>query len=72
MNNEHLLLNDAARILGKKPYQITYAITSGAVKDVMRIGGRRIFQRKDIKRLAKHFGVEPKSANSDTALGDQR
>ena len=64
MNKKQLLLNEVARLLGKKPYQVTYAITSGAVEDVIRIGGRRIFQDKDIKRLARHFGVVLKSANS--------
>ena len=63
MNKKQLLLNEVARLLGKKPYQVTYAISSGAVDDVIRIGGRRIFQNQDIKRLARHFGVDLKFAN---------
>ena len=54
-----MILSEVAKFLGKKPYQVVYAITSGAVEDVsLRIGGRRIFQPADIQRLAEHFGVE--------------
>jgi hypothetical protein len=66
---EQMLLNEVARLLGKRPYQITYAITSGAVEDVsLRLGGRRIFQPADIERLARHFDIQPgrESANSET------
>jgi len=58
MTNKLLLLNDVARLLRRRPHQITYAITSQAVEDVtLRIGNRRMFQANDVRRLAEHFGV---------------
>ena len=60
MTHEQLLLADAARRLGVKPYQITYAITNNLVADVARVGNRRIFRSDDLDRLADHFGVKIK------------
>jgi hypothetical protein len=58
MNQELLLLNDVARLLQRRPHQITYAISSQAVEDVsLRLGNRRIFRSDDVKRLAAYFGV---------------
>lgn len=58
MNQELLLLNDVARLLRRRPHQITYAITSQAVEDVtLRLGNRRVFLPDDVRRLADHFGV---------------
>lgn len=58
MMDELMLLNQVAQLLGVKPYQITYAITSRQVADVdLRMGGRRIFRPGDVRRLAKHFGL---------------
>ena len=53
------LLGDVAKIMKKRPHQITYAITSGLLPEPeMRIGGKRIFQEEDIQRVARHFGVK--------------
>jgi DNA-binding transcriptional MerR regulator len=55
---EHLLLNDVARLLGVKGYQISYALTNGLVQEpALRISNKRVFSEKDIQRLAVHFGV---------------
>jgi hypothetical protein len=52
------LLSEVARLLRMKPYQIAYAITSGAVAEPkLRIGNKRIFVDEDIRRLATHFGI---------------
>jgi DNA-binding transcriptional MerR regulator len=60
MNKRHYLLKDVAKRLGVKPYQIAYALSVGLVEEPeLRIANKRIFQEKDIERLAKHFGVEP-------------
>ncbi len=55
---QQLLLSEVARLLKKKPHQVVYAITSGAVEDVGRFGGRRVFRPKDVQRLAQHFGLK--------------
>ena len=55
------LLNDVARLMKKRPHQITYAITSGLLPEPeMRIGGRRVFLDEDIQRIAQYFGVRVK------------
>jgi DNA-binding transcriptional MerR regulator len=52
------LLSDVARLLKKRPHQITYAITSGLLPEPqVRIGGGRMFQDGDIDRIAQYFGV---------------
>jgi hypothetical protein len=56
---QHFLLGEAARLLKRKPYQIQYALTTGLVEEpTLRIGGKRVFQREDLHRLATHFGVD--------------
>ena len=55
------LLSDVARIVRKRPHQITYAITSGLLPEPkVRMGGRRVFQEDDIERIAQYFGVRLK------------
>ena len=39
-------------------HRIVYAFTTGAMKDVPRLGGRRVFTDKDIRRIQKHFQKE--------------
>jgi len=56
---EHLLLNDVAKLLGVKGYQIAYLLTNGLVEEpALRISNKRIFQQEDINRLAEYFGVK--------------
>lgn len=58
MKDEKLyLLGEAAIVLGVKPYQITYAITTRQAAEPQRIGGRRMFSRSDLRTLAKALGV---------------
>lgn len=55
------LLSDVAKLMRKRPHQITYAITSGLLPEPeMRIGGRRVFQEEDLHRIAQYFGNELK------------
>jgi DNA-binding transcriptional MerR regulator len=55
------LLSDVARLMRKRPHQITYAITSGLLPEPkVRMGGRRVFQEQDIERIAQYFGVRLK------------
>ena len=56
------LLNEVAKVLRKRPYQVAYAITSGSVKEPkLRISNKRIFLEEDIRRLAVHFGIDPEA-----------
>ncbi len=50
-------LSEIALLLNKKPYQITYAISSGAVRDTqLRVAGRRLFTKLELEQLSKFFG----------------
>jgi hypothetical protein len=52
------LLSEVAGVLRKRPWQVVYAITSGAVAEPkFRIGNKRIFVDEDIRGLATHFGI---------------
>ena len=56
--NKHISLKDVARLLKKKPYQVAYALSVGQVPEPeLRIANKRVFQREDVQRLAKHFRV---------------
>lgn len=57
MTKDFYLLGEAARALGCKPYQITYAITTRQVPEPKRIGGRRMFSQRDLKVLAKKLNL---------------
>jgi len=57
MDQNIMLLGDAARHLGVKCYRIEYALKTGLVPEpLLRIAGKRIFQSEDIARLSAHFG----------------
>lgn len=54
MEQEHFLLGEVARVIGRKPFQITYMLTNGFIEEPkLRIGGRRIFSRADIESIRK-------------------
>ena len=56
--NQHLSLSEVARLLKVKPYQVAYALSVGLVPEPdVRIANKRVSQRKDVQRLAVHFGV---------------
>jgi hypothetical protein len=60
MNDPHFVLSNVAKILDRKPHQVTYALTSGAVPEPKdRLANRRLFTREDVTRLARHFKVAP-------------
>lgn len=61
-------LKDVVKQLGVQGYQIQHAYITGAVPEPkLRITGRRIFEPSDVRRLAKHFGVELKSGQAVAA-----
>lgn len=54
MDQEHFLLGEVARLIGRKPFQIIYMLTNGFIEEPkLRIGGRRIFSRDDIESIRK-------------------
>ena len=56
----HFLLGEAAKILGRRPHQVAYSVTSGRVPEPeRRIANKRLFSEGDIRRLARLFGVTP-------------
>ena len=64
-----LSLRDVARDLQVMPYQIAYALTTGAVPEpALRVGNRRVFQPADVRRLAAHFGIEIPESRAGAAL----
>jgi hypothetical protein len=57
---QQFLLGEVAKILGRRPHQITYLITSGQVPEPeRRIANKRLFTELDVARLARWLKVEP-------------
>ena len=58
MQDYYFTLGQVARLLGKRPHLVVYAITSGHVPEpAMRIGNKRVFGEADTERLARHFNI---------------
>lgn len=54
------LLGEVAKILGRRPHQITYLITSGqAPEPERRLANKRLFSESDVSRLARRLKAEP-------------
>ena len=50
--NEHYILSEVARAVGRKPYQIAYMISNGELDEPkLRIGNRRIFSHDEVTRI---------------------
>ncbi len=54
--NKYLSTGQAARLLGVKPYRLSYAHSIG-VREPERWCGRRMYSAADIRILAQHFGI---------------
>jgi hypothetical protein len=60
MDTKHYLLSDVARILGRRPHQIVYTLTTRQVPEpTLRVANKRVFSAEDVERLARHFHVTP-------------
>jgi hypothetical protein len=71
MQHSYFTLGQVARLLGRKPYLVTYAITSGHVPEPpLRIGNKRVFNREDVERLARHFRIAMPRIESDGLDGE--
>jgi DNA-binding transcriptional MerR regulator len=52
-----LSTGETARLIGVPAHKITYAFSSNRLPEPRRVLGRRAFGKRDIERLAKHFGI---------------
>jgi DNA-binding transcriptional MerR regulator len=56
MKQEHYLLNEVARLVGCKGYQIAYLISNGKVEEPkLRINNKRVFTPEDVTRIREVF-----------------
>lgn len=56
MNKQHFLLGEVARLVGVRPYQITYLISMGVIEEPqLRINNKRIFGPKDVEKIKRVF-----------------
>ncbi|HEY7328060.1 MAG TPA: MerR family transcriptional regulator [Gemmataceae bacterium] len=52
MTQQHYILHEVARAVGRKPYQIAYMISNGELDEPkLRIGNRRIFTHEEVVRI---------------------
>ncbi len=52
MTQQHYILHQVARTVGRKPYQIAYMISNGELDEPkLRIGNRRIFTHDEVVRI---------------------
>lgn len=52
MSQQHYILHEVARAVGRKPYQIAYMISNGELDEPkLRIGNRRIFSHEEVVRI---------------------
>jgi DNA-binding transcriptional MerR regulator len=52
----HFLLNEVAKIVGCKGYQIQYAIANGKIDEpTLRINNKRVFTNEDVARVRELF-----------------
>lgn len=58
--NEHYLLGEVARILNRRPHQISYLLTSGQAREPeRRIANKRLFSMEDVLGLSRKLRVTP-------------
>jgi hypothetical protein len=59
-------LGDVARLLGVQGYKIAYAISTGALPEAScRLASKRVFTEDDVRRIARHFGVQTTVGGED-------
>ena len=68
---EHYLLGEVAKVLGRKPHQIVHLLTTGKIPEPqVRIANKRLFVFEDVERLAHHFRVAPNWIAIEPARAD--
>jgi hypothetical protein len=67
----HYVLAEVAKLVGRRPHQIVYLLTSGRIREPQqRIGNRRLFSAEDVTELARHFKVSPRWATVESPKSD--
>ncbi len=67
MKNQ-MLLNEVAKELNVKPYQISYAISSGTLDEpILRINNHRVFTKRDVIQIQKYFAGKKSAKKEDNA-----
>jgi len=57
---KHYSLKDVAKILGVKPFRISYALSNGYLPEPLeRITNRRMFSENDLKLAREYFDKHP-------------
>lgn len=60
----HFLLNETAKMVGVRGYQIAYAISQGYLPEPkQRLNHQRLFTLQDIDRIRKYFANKPSKPN---------
>jgi len=60
MNKNYFLLNEVAKQVGCRPYQIAYRITTGVFPEpALRINNKRVFTAKDVEQIRAYFQKNP-------------
>jgi MerR HTH family regulatory protein len=72
--DKYYVLAEVAKLLGRRPHQVTYLLTSGQIPEpAQRIANRRHFSAEDITRLARHLKVSPRwNALDETVDGCEK
>ena len=65
MESTLLSIADVARLLHVQDYKIAYAHRIGVLKDVVRVGGKRVYGPEDVQRVKDYFEFQ-KEKNART------
>ena len=70
---QHYLLGEVAKILNRRPHQISYLLTSGQVPEPeMRIANKRLFSEEDVVRLSRRLKATPDWAAVERDAGVEK
>ena len=58
MTQQIYSLGEVARKLNMKPHIINYALTTGRIPEVRKVGHRRVFTNSDLARIAEIMGCQ--------------
>jgi DNA-binding transcriptional MerR regulator len=73
--NQHFLLSEVARAVGRKPYQIAYMLSNGEIEEPkLRIGNRRVFTHEEVATIKEIVQSKDRNKNlvSDTRRKGRR
>jgi hypothetical protein len=68
MSQQHYILHEVARAVGRKPYQIAYMISNGELDEPkLRIGNRRIFSHEEVARIREIVQAKDRAGKKSPA-----